>query len=234
MLVSELFTRLSYGVFSNLAIGMEGAGDIATAKKPVIITHLNEALLKLHSRFMLKQADLLIMQDAGIRYYPLLPEHAQTNPTPAPGADLFIMDTAEKPFTGDVIKVLEVRGPTGQLLALNDPESFVSVFTPQPHILQVPTPVSGDLMGVVYQASHKVVGPSEFTASIDIPRTVEPALISYIAFLIFSGVSSDGAQAKAAEQLALYEACCSELEEKDLVNSSFSLTNVRFDKNGWV
>lgn len=231
MQVSDLFQKLSYGVFSNLSIGMDGAGNIAEDKKPKIVFYLNNALTQLHSRFNLKEDTLLIQQDGGIRLYSLTVEHALTNATVA---TKYIIDSEAKPFVGDLIKVLEVRDHHGCVLPLNDPESCRSVFTPQPEVIQVPSPVTGMPLGVAYQARHIPVPAGDETAEIVIPNSLEEALMAYIAYQQYRDLNTQESTAKAAEHLSLYEAMCSQVEARDLVNGSYSMTNSRFAKGGWV
>lgn len=234
MQVSELFTRLSYGVFSNLSIGMEGNGTIQTDKKPKIVGYLNEALLKLYSRFVLKQSELILMQDVSLRLYRLTAENALSNTSPAPGQVLFIQDTTLQPFPGDLIKILEVYDDCGCIQPLNDAEHPSSLFTPQTDVLQIPKPLPGKPLSVIYQARHSVIGSNDYTAVIDIPATLEVALASYIAYLTYSHMNGQEHAVKAAEHLGLYEATCAEVTGRDLVNGSSSQTNTRFENRGWV
>lgn len=232
MKVSELFQRLSYGELSNLAIGEDGVGAIPDASKPKIIAYLNDALLRLHSRFILAEREVLIEQVDGVRLYRLSSRYAQSNPAPEPGIDLYIQDEGN-PFRDDVIKILTVQDQTGAFLSLNDAEDPLSVFTPQPDVLQIPNPIGGEPLGITYQAQHVPVvnNPDAF---IDIPRTLEAALLAYIAHLTFHHMNGESHSSKAAEHLSTYEGICAEIEQKDLVSSSYSLTNAKFGMRGFV
>jgi len=234
MQVSELFTRLSYGVFSNLSIGMDGNGSIQEDKKPKIIGYLNEALMKLHSRFVLKQSELVLIQDISLRLYRLTADNAVSNPNPTPGQVLFIQDTELEPFQDDLIKVMSVYDACGDLLALNDQEHPCSLFTPQPNVLQIPNPLPAAPLSIIYQARHKPIAVDDPTAQIDIPATLEVALISYIAYLTYSHMNGQEHAVKAAEHMAMFEANCVEAVGRDLVNGSLSQTNTRFEMRGWV
>lgn len=234
MKVSDLFRKLSYGELSNLAIGTDGGGDILAAKKPVIVQHLNDALLRLYSRFTLREADVLIEQDALIRFYKLTSVNAVTNPAPAPGQVLFIKDSITKPFLDDVIRIREVWGTSGKPLPLNDPDNRLSVFTPQPDVLQVPKPVAGAPLGIIYQARHPIIAGTDYEVEVTIPAVLEQALTSYIAHLVYSNMNGQENVAQAAKYLSLYETICAEVTDRDLVNSSISATNTRFAKGGWV
>ena len=60
MKLPDLYRELSYGELSNLALGVEGSGAIAEEHQPRIVQFANEALLKLYSRFILKESTLII------------------------------------------------------------------------------------------------------------------------------------------------------------------------------
>ena len=62
MEVLELFRRLSYGELSNLSLGSEGVGAIKDEERGKLISHTNEALLRLHGRFLLRENILFLNQ----------------------------------------------------------------------------------------------------------------------------------------------------------------------------
>lgn len=231
MKVSELFQKLSFGEFSNLSIGNDGAGDIVVGKKPKILHYTNEALLRLYSRFILREADCLIEQQEWIRFYKLSPEFALSNPTPG-DTTLYIIDTEDKPFVEDVIKILGVYGSDGCELPLNDRQNPYSVFTPQADVVQVPNPVQGSPLGVLYQARH--VELKAYTDDIVLPATLNRALTSYIAYLTYSHMNGQENAAKANEHMQIYEAICNEAEQMGLVGDSHATTNTRFANGGWI
>lgn len=234
MLVSELFTKLSQGVFSNLSIGMDGGGDIAANQKAKIIGYLNEALMKLHSKFVLKQSDLTLMQDITLRLYRLSVRNAVTYAGGNGGAIRFIQDTVSAPFTGDLIKILQVTDSDGCDVVLNDPTGSWPLFTPQPDVLKIVTPMPGLPLVIGYQARHPVIAPNGFSAEIDIPATLETALVSHIAYQTFFHMNGQEHAAKSADHLAMFEEACNEVSGRDLVNGSVSQSNTRFELNGWV
>lgn len=232
MIVSELFQSLSLGELSNLSISDEGSGEIVPGKKPKILGYVNEALLRLYSRFVLLEDDLLLGQLAHILNYPLELKYALTEaPAPA-GKHSYILDGPGKPFTGNVIRILRVRNDWGLELPLNDTEDSRSVFTPSPKVLRVPKPISNRFLGIDYQASHPKLTSED--DEILLPETLHKALSSYVAHLTYSHMSGQEPSAKAQEHLAMYEAICAEVEAMDLVNSSTSTTNTMFAKRGFV
>lgn len=232
MLVSDLFHKLSLGELSNLSLSGEGSGDILEDKKPRILAYINEALLRLYSRFVLLEDDLILEQLPWILNYPLEMINATTQAPPPAGKHTYILDTEAKPFTGDVIKITRVRNDHGYQIPINDEESPFSVFTPSPQILRVPKPAAGRLLGVDYQAKHPEL--TEATDRILLPDTLHKALSSYVAYLTFSHMNTQEMAVKSQEHLSLYEGVCQEVERMDLVNSSSSQTNTRFAKRGWI
>lgn len=232
MLLSELFAKLSYGKLSNLSISGEGSGTIVEAKRPKIVEYLNDGLLRLYSRFLLKESYLVIEQVAHRQSYPLVLAHAYSNDA-STEIDKFIQDSDENPFLGDVIKIFSCWNSAGEKIPLNDEHDPYSIFTPQPHIIQIPEPYAGDVIGVSYQARHPLV-PVSLTAEINIPFTLESALASYIASCVYSDMNTQESTMKAQEHLRNYEGVCAEIEQNDLVNAAVVRSSDRFCKGGWI
>ncbi len=235
MLLSDLYQRLSYGPLMNLSMSNEGDGTIIDAKKPTVITHLNEGLLRLYSRFVLKENDIIIKLNEGIINYPLLPRYAQTNPDPGLLDTLFIQDTELRPFLGDVIRILKVADFNQKEYPLNDSKREDSLFTPQAWVLQFPFPTADKIIGVLYQAKHVAIAPNAPpTTEIILPEVLEGALVSFIASEIFSGMDSPESNAKSQAHLARFDAACVENQDRDLTNESISTTSQKFYDRGFV
>lgn len=233
--VEELFSLLSYGELSNLSMGTDGGGSIEETKQPTVILYANEALLKLHSRFCLSEKDLNLELVGHITNYHLIPRFAESRQGEKRVPYPYIKDLLCDRFEGDVIRILGVHDKYGNELPLNDVNNRHSVFTPQPVILQVPNPIPGMSLAVHYQARHeKLLVDAENDQIIELPDILHVALTSYIAYNIYTTINTAEATTKAQEHLAKYEITCQEAEEKDLVSTSSSQTNARFEKNGWI
>lgn len=238
MKILELFQRLSYGELSNLALANDGAGSIQDASHAKLIHYTNEALLRLHSRFILEEASLFIEQVGSITSYPLLPQYAASNVASAETYK-FIKDTIGDPFLNDVIKILRISDESGFIFPLNDDEDPNSLFTPRPNVLQIPLPQNTVTLVVYYQARHKLLnaaltGVNLTNQTFDIPFTLEGALQNYIAHLVYSHMNGQENLLKSQEYGAKYETICAGIEKMDLVNQSIATTNTRFDLGGWV
>ncbi len=235
MLLSDLYLRLSYGPLMNLSMAGEGDGSIIAGKRPTIITHLNEGLLRLYSRFVLKENDIILKLDEGIVNYHLTARYAQTNPDPDPLDTLYIQDTELRPFNGDVIRILKVADFEQKEFKLNDAEDEDSLFTPQPLVLQYPNPEADKIIGVLYQAMHETIAYNAAgTQIIDIPAILEGALVCFIAGQIFSSMNGQEHVAKGAALISQFDAICLENQDRDLTNESISASNTKFRERGFV
>lgn len=236
MKLSELFSELSYGELSNLAMTGEGSGTIQPVFQPKVVLYTNDGLLDLYSQFILKEDDLLLRLSEEITFYHLLPRFA-VEYQPVDESDdeavRYIEDHAQEPFLGDVIKVLRVVDSNGVTLPLNDIENPRSVFTPQPTLLQVINPVAGASLNVEYQTRHEKLS-GDLDQYIDLPDVLFPALRVFIAAAVFSHMNTQNSSNKAKEFLVLYKSMCQNAVDKDLVSTSISSSNTRFERRGWV
>lgn len=229
----DLFSRLSYGPLSNLALSNEGAGGIIEARQPGMVHYTNEALLRLHSRFVLKEKELILRMADGVSNYEFSPAHTYVQSTATSAT--YIMDSKTKPFLNDVIKVLKVFDAGGCQMALNDDNDCNSVFTPTPNSLQFPRICPNNLVFVLYQARHIPLSgnPVKLDSFIDLPDVLEEALLSYIAHKVLANMNGQEHAARAAIHLSNYEMVCANVREGDLVNNSISSSNAKFEIRGF-
>jgi len=234
MKITELFRRLSYGELSNLSISDSGSGVIPEANQPRLVLYTNEGLLRLFSKFILSEKELILEQVEGVRNYPLLYKHAvssESNET-----HHYIKDDAGDPFTGDVIRILEVYDECGRRV-LNDQNDCTSLFTPQPDTLQVPVPAAERPLTIIYQARHPKLDdrPTHIMGQeINIPLYLESALQFYIGWKVFSHMNGQENIIKGQEYLSAYEAICLDVEQRDLANQSFHTSHSKLESRGFV
>jgi hypothetical protein len=159
------------------------------------------------------------------------------NYTPAGPSDTeeirYIIDVVGELFVDDVIKPLQVFDSVNGRLPLNDDNNTYSVFTPQSKCIQVPNPIDERMMSVSYQARHNPL-LGELGEIIDIPDVLMSALTAYIAYKVYSHMNTQESTAKAQEHITMYEAICKSAEEGDLLGTSISVTNTRFEQRGWI
>jgi hypothetical protein len=232
MEIEELFSRLSFGELSNLSLGNEGRGSLKEEDIPKVMSHTNEGLLRIYSRFLLSAKQLLIEQVRHITNYHLIVKYAESSGSNADW--LYIKDLPDEKFQGDVIRVLEVYDSVGREFVLNDTDDPQSLFTPAPQLLQVPDPKAGRSLGVQYQARHVNLEADDLSQEIIIPFVLEGALQAFVAYKILSHMNGQENQLKGQEYLATYEGICMDVEARDLVNTSFSTSHHKLEERGFV
>lgn len=236
MNITDVFRELSYSKFSNLALGNDGDGTIATSAQPRILLAVNEGLLRLHTRFLLRDQWLLLQLVDYITHYHLdsrFSESAAFLGTTTQRT-AYIKDMVLEPFSDDVVRILSVEDEFGQTFPLNDAGDKNSLHTPQGKVLQVPYPESGRVLAVQYQARHPNISSVTDDLEIRLPDCLHEALRCYVAYQVFSGIATQEATIKAQESLAMYNAVCQDVVDHDLVSTSVSTSNVRFNRNGWI
>jgi hypothetical protein len=232
MKVSALFKRLSHSELSGLSWANEGNGTIQPGRQQQIVEYANDGLLRLHSRFLLKQEEVILEQLSWLNEYKIDSKHGLFNPARPSSVPGYILDKPNEPFPDDLIKIMRVVGPGGCELPLND-DACGSLATPQPSILQVPCPVNGQVLSIVYQARHVplTIVPD---AEIVLPDVLYPALFAYIAREVFNHMNGAENGAKGVEHGAIFDSICEEVVDMDLVSSSISnTTGRRFARGGW-
>lgn len=238
MLLSTLFEELSVGELSQLSMSDEGSGHIAEKSHSKLIVYINSSLLKIYTRFPLKTNEVLVEQYEHITNYHLTRQFART--ADSDETYRYINDMAGEPFKGGVLKILNVHDLLGGYIPLNDPANNRSYFTPQPNVLQVPYPITGNVTSVTYQDKHpdiKHAGIKEdekLNQEIELPLFLKDALIKQIAYNVFSHMNGQEHQAKAQEYLSMYEMACELVEEGDFANQTISNSHSKLVDRGFV
>lgn len=232
MNLSEYLRELSYKELSNLSLADSGSGSIKFDKIPFVVSCVNEALLRLYSRFVLKEASLIIELREWLSEY-----HLDSSHTVSQGhvsEDRYIID-GEHPFHDDLIKVLDVFNEHGLRVPLNNASNPLSVFTPRVDVLQVPNPLLyRNILSLTYQARHPLLNfHTNPTQEIELPDNLMGALSAYVAYSVYSTLNTTEATGAAQKYMQMYAALVQETIETDTANSSISQDSSRFYANGW-
>ncbi len=236
MNLKEYLERLSWGELSNVYIGNGGVGSIPLDKIDRVVYFINEGLKRLYTRFALKKSCLFLELNEYRTQYHLSNLHAYEGPNADnEDCELYIRDTPENPYENDLIKIMDVYDSMGNHLPLNDHANSKSVFTPQYNILQVPFPDEGLALSIVYQASHPLLDWNKNPEQeVELPEVLMGALTAYVAYLHYSNMNTQEAVANAQKYLTQYNSILNEVVETDVVNTSYSQTNVKFNERGFV
>lgn len=233
MNIEELFEKLSYGPYAALFAGAAGKGSIDEADQPQVLSHANDALLRLYTKFDLIHNDVVIEMIDGITNYHLDSKFSIHN-TGSKQRHKYILDLPDEPFTDDVIRILEVYDSYGYRYPLNDDGNPCAVFTPQQNVLQVPRTTPRQILSVTYQAKHPKLEVGDPEQEIMLPDVLIEALISYIAYKKYTNMATPESTAKAQEHMAMFTSLCDDAVLNDAVSTSSSSTNTRFEKRGFV
>ena len=241
MIVSDVFQSLSFGEFSNISVSDNGSGSIQEDQTAKVIHYLNEGLLRIYSRFFLKEGVLILKTDEEISHYHLLKAYAESSGS---DKDHYILDL-EDPFTEDLLKIISVYNLTRHFEhPLNDRMHRQSVFTPQSHILRIPEPITDEELKVTYQAKHiKLYKPGEaggisvedvLSQYIDMPVFLEEALRNYVAFKWYSNMNGPENASRSKDFFQSYDMICNDLERKDMPNESEHVSHDKLESRGFV
>ena len=235
MNLQDFCKKLANGRLSNTSMVEDSGGlIIKVAHRTKVIDAINEGLIRLYTRFILNEKDVVISLRDHITAYRLNSLYSETL-YPQDGVEIpYILDLPGEVFVNDVIKILAVYDNDGCELPLNNNTNCKSVFTPKFDTVQVPEPKTGKLMNVVYQAKHILLSIGEPLEEITLPDTLYGALEAYVAHLLFADINSDDSKIRSDKQLIRYEQICSEVVATDITSSTTIQSNVKFHKRGFV
>lgn len=233
MLLSDLFTNLSYGPLAGLSVGGSGSGTIPPANESKFVAYTNSTLTNLFSRFLILEDELIIDAQDNITTYELRDEYTVSSNTL--GNTLYIRDTVQNPFVSDrLLKITKVYDEEGTEIPLNDTEDDASFYTPAFDTLQIPEPVTGNSYIVMYQSKHPKLVVGDLSQEIRIPALLGSALEAHVAHKIFASMNGAEHLAQSDRYLMKYEMICNQVLEGDFANTSRAQQNDRFTARGWV
>lgn len=235
MNLQDFCKRLANGRLSNTSMVQNNNGLIIKEEhRPKVIDAINEGLIRLYTRFILNEKDVVISLRDHIVSYRLNSLYSETL-YPQAGVEIpYILDLPGEVFVNDVLKILAVYDNDGCELPLNDNTNCKSVFTPKFDTVQVPEPKTGKLMNVVYQAKHILLTVEDPLEEISLTDTLYGALEAYVAHLLFADINSDDSKIRSDKQLIRYEQICNEVITTDITSGTTIQSNTKFHKRGWI
>lgn len=223
--------RLANGRLSNTSLV---DGDvIKVIHRPKVVDAINEGLIRLYTRYILNEKDVIIALRSHITTYYLDPLYSEVL-YPQDGVEIpYILDLPGEVFFNDVIKILSVYDHDGCELPLNDSGKCNSVFSPQYNSVQVPDPETGKLINVCYQAKHAELSIDHPLDEIVLHPTLIGALEAYVAHLLFADMNTDDSRVRSDKQKLKYEEICAEVTSVDAVSSTTVTTNTKLESRGF-
>lgn len=231
MTLQEIFDYLALGQLGNTGDVENGAIKASSYQRIANLVQL--ALTDLHTRFPLKDSELLLDQDDGTIIYYLKSEHAYSNTEST--AQKYINDTTN-PFTDDIIAITAMYDEAGCLVPLNDYTDGRSIYTTGPTTLQITQPVTGNTTFIMYRANHPKLGdvsdPS--AVNIELPQAALDAVLGYVTYRAYQNKQNPESQAISQQSKMYYEEQCLFLQKYIAVNNISGDRNTSFENNGWV
>lgn len=238
MNVQECLDHLAVSELSNSGWINEDTGTFDEKDAKKIIALMNEALLRLYTKYILKEEAIFVELQANKTTYILTSDHiSQGFDCPdhpgQPDYNKYIRPMAGKPFCDDIIKILTVTLPNGNQLPLNNPSEPFSVYTPSFNVLQVPTPFSHGVLAVSYQAKHFTLDYEHLDRELELPETLYGAFFAYVAYLAYGNINTQEAVGNSQKYLVLFNDILTDNFLMDTLNQTISQTNTKFQMNGW-
>lgn len=228
MLVRDIIDDLKMGELSNHGMFSTELSEENTNK---LLLAINSGLLALYTRFPLLYRDITIRMYSYITQYRLCSEYARTNKE-SKKEPKYIIDSELDPFTDDVIRIESVHNEIGSIRELNSLFNCSTVLTPAMDVIEIPNPIDNEYLSVLYRAKHPVM--KSLLDKVILPEHLKSALLSYIAYKIYSGSSDQLSNQVAVHMLQLYDSLCTQTQTLNLANEDENPMNCQFDKGGWV
>lgn len=220
MKLAEIFTYLSSGELSQLAMGQQTYGETSEKNFGYLITSINLGLTALHKRFLLKKSHIKFALSTEGTVYDLK--------------------------RADILKIEQVLTEEGQELGVNDSNLPYSCTTPQLGVLSVPEVIVNkgpdlpeayitDVLRVVYRADHARI-PLEVdpeTYEVGLPYSHLEALLYFVASRVHNPIGMTNEFHAGNSWAAKYEQECSRLEQQGIQIDNGE-SNSRLSAGGWV
>lgn len=244
MKLREIFEHLAYSELAQLNVGDVSLGLINEQNHDKVLSAINLGLTALHTRFCLKQEELVLKLNTGQYTYVISKENAFTvNPSG------FILDTNENPYRDTLLKVEVVYTDLGQELYLNDASQYYNVSTPNLRTLVIPKDIVDSVVDlpeeyktstlkVVYRANHKIMpygfnGYDSEQVEIDLPYNYVEPLIYFVGSRFHNPMGLVNDFNAGNNYAAKYERACQEIERNN-VRVDQGMQNTRLARGGWV
>lgn len=233
MTIKELLKFISISELSNLSLvdNTEECG-IKEDKQQTIVEFVTEALNKLYSNFYLKEDSIYVEIIDGKTRYEITSEHLMEKDLEA-DYDHYLWKTGDKPFTNDILRIIRIIDSTGNVLPLNNPEKFNSVFTPLFNVIDIQNLNEEYELEIIYASKHPNLSIKENT-TIELPISLIPAVRAYVAYLVHMNMNTDNAVQNAQKYLNQYNLIITENIQSDAAFTRVDDRACKFILGGWV
>jgi hypothetical protein len=239
MKLSDIFRRLVSGEFHRHSLGEDLVdGSLNPDHYEIVLPMLNMGIDALHTRFVLREEQVIVRLQPGITRYKLHTDHAIYNNTDPTGLKpRYIHDSPYAPFQNTIIKILTIHNELGQERYLNDDNQQYGIQINNYNTFQHPYPDKENAVSVIYQATLPDIkltdsfNPEKIEVDMAIPFI--EALCYFVGTRVHIGMSDQETMAEMNAFSAKYERIVTQLD-KDSINRSDIWTSDQFQLKGWV
>lgn len=239
MILLDFLKDLTYGELASLKIGNHIPGEDSSEPDPTryeqLISHINLGLKELYKRFFLRSEEHYIQLYEQLSTYKLHTDFAQSNLASVEPIK-YIMDSLDRPFYNNILKIEEVYDEEGNKLPLNDITEELSIFTPTFRTIQVPYPDNDTTLAVQFRATHPpislTIAMEPEDVEIELPNSLHEALLMYVASRQFTSMGGENV-VQGDNWYERFEASCRRVEQEGLEVQG-EPGDWRFDRAGWV
>lgn len=232
MRLQTILDHLRFGVLKGVDAGKYDSMH-QPQDYPELLNFINLALSDLHTELPLRNETIFVDLNESISTYFLTGDYAATSTSGQPVK--YIQDTADDPFTDNVITITKIEDELGNPYVLNDSNDCESITLPVFNAINVPNPQTGKTLKISYKANHPIIDIQTLspTTEILIPTTVLNALGLYIKYQVYGGIISMEAQQASNAAFTLYQAEVERLRNVGVVMDDQTTSN-QFEVDRWV
>jgi hypothetical protein len=239
MKLSDIFKRLVSGEFHRHSLGEDLVdGSLNPDHYELVLPMINMGIDALHTRFIMREEQVIVRLNEWITRYTLHTDHAMYNNTDKTGEKVrYIHDSKYYPFYNTVIKILSIHNEMGQERFINDSNQQYSIHLINHNTFQHPYPDKENAVSVIYQATLPDIEltenfkPEEIEVDMGIPYI--EALCYFVATRVHIGMNDQETMAEMNTFSQKYERAIAMLQ-KDVITRSEVFTSDQFQIKGWV
>ena len=169
-----------------------------------MLSYINQALVAVYEEFTLKTGEQVVVLHENQTIYEL---------------------------NADCMVVLGAYDEDGKQLTINDEKDPFSILTPSYNEIQVPNPVEGEAIGVIY-----LVEPTKMVTVNDVlpvPRSMVQPMLMYIGFLAHASIDG-GVQTENNTHYMRYKAAVDRVRALGLIATDTTSTDEKFNERGFI
>ena len=231
MIVEDVVDYIKYGEFAQLSIAEKlDSTDVAIVEKAErqVLSYINLGLIELYKRFDLRTEETVISMLENQTIYTITP----TNVAGAGGDDTL------SALPGDFNHVLAAYDESGAEYNINKEEDALSVLTPSWNTVQIPNPVAGEAVFVMYNSSADRITWETSSAvtlakQVELPPVMAEALLHYVGYR-GHGARDGSVQAENNTHYNRFNASCARIKTLGMTTDAGNEQSSTLEDKGWA